>query len=88
MRVSIPQDATKIVENLFEIMNSKENGIYQTYDKQLEIKRYFDRLSAASLETSLLEEFKAAMDLYIETHIEEWGFFGFDCDYFLSMIEY
>lgn len=89
MKVPVLNDMSETTKALFNIMNSRDNGIHQTYEKKICLKLYFNSLLDTVSEPALLfKEFETAMDLYIDRHIERWGFFSFERDYFLSMLEY
>lgn len=87
MNIQIPKDTNEVTKTLFDIMNNRPNGVRQTFDKQQLLKTHFDLIVKENDSKSLLKEFTDAMNLYIDLHIDKWGFFNFDRDFFLLMIK-
>ena len=89
MTVSMPENPNEATKTVFYIMNGTANGVQQTHNKQQLLSTHFNILLKTENKepNTLFEEFTDAMNLYIDEHIDTWGFFGFDRDFFLSAIK-
>ncbi len=87
MTITSPAGSSRLKIELYDIMNSRTNGVQAVYDKQVLIKQLFNNNLNDKTYEKLYAEFKTILATYVKEHIKQYGFFNYESFFFLDLIQ-